>query len=71
MQDQRQIRGKTFQNLASVAVSGAAATAVTPLPHCTVTPAFMGNEELPAQADIQKFGETRYWSSELGFRQDC
>lgn len=63
--------GKTSQNLASVAVSGAAATAVAPLPDCTVTPAFVGGEELPAQADIQKFGETQYWSSKLGFRQDC
>jgi len=49
-------QGKTFQNLASAASTAAAIAARDALkPPCTITPVFVGYEELPRQAQIGQY----------------
>jgi hypothetical protein len=56
-------QGKTVQNIASAAASGATIAAKLEKdekhPNCTVTPVFAGYEELPTQADIKQFGDIK------------
>jgi hypothetical protein len=53
-------QGKTFQNLASAASSGAViATKEVGKPDCNVTPLLVGYEHSPTWADLKEFGEIK------------
>jgi hypothetical protein len=55
-------QGKTFQNLASAAASGAAAARIAPspgAPKCNATPQFLKYEQPPNTGQIGEFGSTK------------